>query len=75
MLHGLQQEPLQGANIWWTDGREREAEQLEHTEERRNGRLEGGEEKPAVSSLQPPGAMAKSQPVLALRPMSGSMSM
>lgn len=53
----LQQEPPQCANMWWSDGGEREVEQLEHYEVRQNQRLEGGEEKPVVRgqscSLEP----------------------
>jgi hypothetical protein len=38
----LQEEPPQCASMWWTDGRRREAEHLEHYGERGNWRLEGG---------------------------------
>lgn len=45
----LQAEPSQCVSMWWSDGREREVEQLEHCEERWNWRLQRGEEWPAVS--------------------------
>jgi len=34
--------------MWWSDGKEREAEQLEHREERRNWRLKGRKELPVI---------------------------
>lgn len=42
-------------SMWRADGRGRETEQLEHCEERWNWRVEGGEERPVVSSLHRPG--------------------
>lgn len=47
-----EKEPPQCASMWWSYGREREAEQLEHYKERWNCRLEGGDsrvERPVVS--------------------------
>ena len=40
----LQWEQLQCASMWWSDGRERDVESLEHYEERQNWRLEAEEE-------------------------------
>lgn len=45
----LQLEPPQCASIWWSDGKERETEQLEHHEDRWNWRLKGREEETIVS--------------------------
>ena len=46
----LQQKPPQCARMWWSDGREKEVEQLEHYGERWNWRLEGRQEEPAVNN-------------------------
>jgi hypothetical protein len=56
-------------SMWWSDGREREEEQLELYEERWNSRERGVAccECPAL----PLGALVKSQPELPLRAMSG----
>lgn len=67
-----QPEPLQYTSVWWTEGREREAEQLEPSEERWHWRRKGGEEQHVVSSLS---AMVMSWPMLLLRAMSGFMAM
>lgn len=62
----LHQEPPQCVNMWQTNGRERDVGQLQHCEERWDGRLECGEEGPGL----PPGAMVMSQPELMPRDMS-----
>jgi hypothetical protein len=49
--------------MWWRDGRKREAEQVDHHEERWDGRLEGERNRPAL----PPQALMKSQSMLLLR--------
>lgn len=44
LIASLQHEQPQYANMWWTDGREKEIEQLEHYGQRQNWTLKDGEE-------------------------------
>lgn len=47
-LGSMQQER---PTMWYSDGREREVEELEHYGKRWNSRLEGGEKQPAMRGL------------------------
>lgn len=60
--------------MWWSDGKEREAEQLEHREERRNGRLKGRKEVAVIVVRPATWGMVSSQPKLQLRAMSEFMA-
>ena len=74
-MAGLQTCPPQCVAMWWTNGRDREVEQLEYYDERWTSRLQDGLlvccEWPAV----PLGVTVRSQAELSLRATSGSLVM
>lgn len=72
----LQQEPSQCVGMWWSEGREREVEQLEHREERGKPETQGWRGGACCKwAALPLWAMMRSQPELPLplRAMSESV--